>query len=637
MLLFLIEMPNKRRYAMKNNQKVLFVDANTSYYRVDRFKIGEFFGPVDLGMHLSDKYGSLNIGTGLLAGSIFPGSNRLMFTGNSPAWDGFYISSMGGAGLVFNNLGINMLSLVGKAPSPSILYLNRNQTGDIQVGIHPIDIEAIWDEGRGGIYSLMQYALDRFGDRYRTEPRVLATDPSALHTDFGSIASVPIKKGELTYVDTWAGRGGFGSKMLQEHGIAAIIYGGSFIDEDFRDRKVADQWFEDKYNMKLFAKDIEATTKYKFDPNFETGGTFGVNFTTLKGSMFSFNYRSIHMSEAQRVKIHETFVLNHYLKQFNEETIATKSQKNCGEPCVAVCKKMRGKYKKDYEPYQTMGPLSGIFDQRAAEWLNHHADMYGFDAISIGGTIAWMMECLVEGYVAPEEFGATQIPHFDPDDFDVVASSMHNARIGVEMLDAIVEGKGLVNLENGTRHFARELAAAKNNPKILDSFVYTAFGDKGWMVPNQYWTPGTLSPMAIMGKYYMHYGSNFLPPHDVGATGTKRLLGELVMDNLGVGRFHRGWAEEMLPEIIESLFGLKGEYLTSLQHLSQRILNRNTSVYWESKRNKEIVRTFLERKHLVEGNDDPALLEWIKRFEEDGEKAAVDYWYAMHRGIQVGM
>ena len=40
---------------------------------------------------------------GLLAGSVFPGSNRLIFTGFSPCWGGFYISSMGGAGLVFDN------------------------------------------------------------------------------------------------------------------------------------------------------------------------------------------------------------------------------------------------------------------------------------------------------------------------------------------------------------------------------------------------------------------------------------------------------------------------------------------------------------------------------------------------------
>jgi hypothetical protein len=62
---------------MAINLKVLFIDAGTGFYRINRYRVGDFFGPVDLGLHLAGKYNSINIGTGLLAGSIFPGSNRL--------------------------------------------------------------------------------------------------------------------------------------------------------------------------------------------------------------------------------------------------------------------------------------------------------------------------------------------------------------------------------------------------------------------------------------------------------------------------------------------------------------------------------------------------------------------------------
>ncbi len=58
---------------MDTHQRVLFVDATTNFYRVDRFLVGQpFFGPVDLGLHLAGRFNSLNIGSGLLAGSIFP-------------------------------------------------------------------------------------------------------------------------------------------------------------------------------------------------------------------------------------------------------------------------------------------------------------------------------------------------------------------------------------------------------------------------------------------------------------------------------------------------------------------------------------------------------------------------------------
>ena len=305
---------------MDSAQKVLFIDPSTGFYKMKRYGVGDFFGPVDLGLHLSGKLMSINIGTGLFAGSILPGSNRLMVTGFSPCWRGFYISSMGGAGLVFDNLGVNMVSIVGKAPVPSVICLNRVHGEEVEVIVEPCDITSVWNLGENhsggnsrGSYALMEYCLERFGSRYETDPRVLATGPASLSTDFGGILSAPVSKGKISPVDTWAGRGGMGSKLLQEHGIAGIIYGGTFLDEDFRDRTVADKWFIDKYQQKLVAKDFESTTKYRFEPKFQTGGTFGVNFATLGGRMMAFNYRTIYETEEARVSLHRDFVLEHYL------------------------------------------------------------------------------------------------------------------------------------------------------------------------------------------------------------------------------------------------------------------------------------------------------------------------------------
>ena len=217
-------------------QRVLLVDPATGFYKTKKYGFDRYFGPVDLGIHLAAEYRSLNFGVGIFAGSIFPGSNRLVVTGFSPCWQGYYISSMGGAGLVFDNLGINMLSLVGKAPVPSVLYLNRNHGEEIEVEVVPVDVEAIWKAGRTGVYSLTDRVYEMFGARYENDPRILVTGPAALHTDMGGIMSVPITKGKISYVDTWAGRGGFGSAMVRDHGIVAIIYGGTMVDEDFRDQ-----------------------------------------------------------------------------------------------------------------------------------------------------------------------------------------------------------------------------------------------------------------------------------------------------------------------------------------------------------------------------------------------------------------
>ncbi len=616
----------------KTYLRVLMIDASNGYYRINKYPVGSFFGPVDLGIHLAFKHNSLNVGAGLLAGSIFPGSNRLLFNGISPTWHGFFISSMGGAALVFDNLGINMFSVIGRAEAPSILYLNRDHGEEVEVELHPVDPNSLWSTERGGVYGVMSHALKQYSSRYEKDPRVLAVGPAALYTDNGAIASAPVRRGELTAVDCWAGRGGFGTKLLQQHGIIGIIYGGTWVDEDFRDRKVADEWFHDRYEKKMAAKDLEATTKYRFDPDFNTGGTFGVNFATVEERIIAFNYQTIFMTKEERLDLHQRFIVDHYLKQFNEETIEAKQQKNCGEPCVAVCKKMHGHFKKDFEPYQTMGPLCGIFDQRAAELLNGKADTYGFDAISVGGVLAWLMECMADGLIKPSELGADAIPKFSPEGFDVVEDSMHNARIGSALLDEIIKPDGLINIRSGARKYARHMAREKGIG-VMDRFVHIGFARQGWMVPNQYWTPGVLSPMAIMGKYYMVYGKEFIPPRELGRQNAERMIKELMMDNLGFCRFHRAWAEDIMPDVIDKLYGLKKEFMQNLKLTATRINSRNASIFWESERNVDFLFQFLRKKANEDNVQDQELDNWIKAFEKDKFEAGLQFWFEIHKGI----
>ncbi len=614
----------------KTHLKALLVDASTGYYKTARYELGKFWGPVDLGAHLSKKNDSLNIGAGILAGSIFPGSNRLVFSGYSPCWHGFYVSSMGGAALIFDNLGINLLSISGRARRPSLLYLNRHHGEEIEVELYPLNLDEIWARNNEGFYSLMNHVNENWAGRYENDPRILATGPAALHTDTGAIGSIPMKKGKFTNADTWAGRGGLGSKMLQKHGIAAIIYGGTWADEDFRDRKVADSWFEDHYQMKMSAKDMEATTKYRYDPAFNTGGTFGVNYATMEDNILAFNYRTIFWSREERLKLHEEFIVNHYLKQFNRETIAKKQQKTCGEPCAAVCKKMNDHFKKDYEPYQTMGPLIGVFDQRAAEMVTRKADALGFDAINIGGVLAWLMECLYEGLLKPDDLGISDTPNFEPGGFDVVKDSMHNAAIATDLLDVMVRYDGKINLKEGARKLARELSRSHNS-KIIDTFLFIGFARHGWMVPNQYWTPGVLSPMSIMGKYYMYYGRDFVEPRDLGRENARRKIQELMIDNLGICRFHRAWAEELMPGIIDKLFGKGDELLKNIKLTASRIHSRNASLFWETERNIDFLHLFLEKKRQ-EQPDNSSIKKWIALFKKDKRDAALTYWYEIHRG-----
>jgi hypothetical protein len=57
------------------------------------------------------------------------------------------------------------------------------------------------------------------------------------------------------------------------------------------------------------------------------GGTFEVNYATMSGNILAFNYRTIYWREDERKAFHQKFIRDHYLKQFNEETIRRKQQK----------------------------------------------------------------------------------------------------------------------------------------------------------------------------------------------------------------------------------------------------------------------------------------------------------------------
>jgi glyceraldehyde-3-phosphate dehydrogenase (ferredoxin) len=299
---------------------------------------------------------------------------------------------------------------------------------------------------------------------------------------------------------------------------------------------------------------------------------------------------------------------------------------------VAVCKKNNGIFKKDYEPYQTLGPLSGIFDQRAAELLNRKADSLGYDAISIGGFVSWLFDCLNEDWLTPEDLGLNEKPKWDKDNFDTVNDSMHNAVLGCRILDNTLGKIPIIDLSKGARSYARHMSRLRKLP-LIDNFFFNSFGRRGWMVPNQYWVPGVASPMPLMGRYYMHYSPQYFPPRALGKVNVDRMKTELMLDNLGVCRFHRAWAEEMMPEIIEAIYGKNADILLNSHITSRRINCRNASVLWESELCIDFVWGYLKRQKEVAKVEDKSLDYWLERFAENKQEAALDYWYEIRKGI----
>jgi glyceraldehyde-3-phosphate dehydrogenase (ferredoxin) len=111
------------------------------------------------------------------------------------------------------------------------------------------------------------------------------------------------------------------------------------------------------------------------------------------------------------------------------------------------------------------------------------------------------------------------------------------------------------------------------------------------------------------------------------------MIQELVIDNLGICRFHRGWAEEMAPEIVERVWGDSARFLEVIKATAGRINSRNVAVFWESERNIDYLLGFLKRKRDTEGDKNPELDRWIKAFEADRSGAALDFWFEIRKGI----
>ena len=627
-------------------QRELTIHLNNGNWYLRPIEQAGILGPVDYGWHRYRTYpDSFTFGEGLLAGSSIPGSRRLVFAGWSPQWDGFYVSSMGGAAYTFHGVGVNYVALRGKAHETSVLLLNHKQ-GEIQVRMDPINADSLWNgyadrEGNPllGFFALQQALYDRYESEYAPgKMRICTIGPAARFTSEGALGSSPYHKGALSGVVDWAGRGGMGSRLLQNHEVAAIIFGGEWEDPDLRDSKEIDAYFLEHYGQKTIQTDMSVTEKYRYVPQFETGGTFGVNMREMNERVMSFNYSSIYHSDAERLKQHKDFILDHYLLQFNEETIKTKNFQHCGEPCPVACKKMFGIYKKDYEPYHALGPQIGVFDQRAAEKINDYVDAMGFDAIQSGGTLAWIMDLVAAKMIDPTDYGfpsANKMNFVFTDDtssFDLVQDSAKNAKYAQDVLHAILFDSKATIFKEGIRSAAERLG--KKNPEIASTAVFLPHGDIGSMVPNQYWVAGMLSPMPIMGKYYVYYEGKFMPPYELGKKNVERMTYELFNDNSGICRFHRKWAETITDEIIKAHYNLNVDYKKHQYDLAREIYLGECpkNLPGLNERTIDLLLTFLQQWQRF-GLKDESLSFWLTRFEQDKFQAAKEWWAEVSRGI----
>jgi hypothetical protein len=73
------------------------------------------------------------------------------------------------------------------------------------------------------------------------------------------------------------------------------------------------------------------------------------------------------------------------------------------------------------------------------------------------------------------------------------------------------------------------------------------------------------------------------------------------------------------------------------RRLARAISRRNMAVPWEGRRVVELITGFLKRAKEVDGVRDPDLDAWLDRFEREPDRAALDYWYEVHKGVTLAL
>ncbi|WFO75076.1 glyceraldehyde-3-phosphate ferredoxin oxidoreductase [Desulfurococcaceae archaeon MEX13E-LK6-19] len=631
--------------------RVLFIDVGKRDYWVEEYPIEEVGGPIELGVKLHlEKYETYKkpvyspdnvvvIGRGVFAGTKLYGVHRFTVVFRSPLTRGLHVASMGGAAYQFN-VNADAMVIVGYSETPLILKVYDEGNGEPKVEFHEVDeglLENIWS-GFGdekGVYALQKWLSERFLDFYKEyNGRSILTGPAAKYTSLGALVSITLNKGVMDRgSEEYAARGGPGSVLYRAHHVAAIVYGGKYNVGEKRPQDLLDTRKINDIFRKLAGETypfvvIKAGTKYRYDEKLKTGGTFGGNYPHLKTLTPMFNWNMIYMPIELRQKFHE-IIMKYMWEPFNKQAIETREWKTCGEPCPIACKKVRkGKYKTDYEPYEGQGPIIGVFDINEIEKGVEAIDSLGFDAIEVSNVVAWIFDALEKGLLRPDEVGLRDKPCFNPETYTLECSKK-NIELAVKILHDLAWGRQpLLRLigEKGLRSAAKILDILYEDRvktvglKFEDLAVYALFGEEGHITPNFYWTPGMVAPLAVLGRYWTLYKSVFVEPEEYAAKAVDRAIKELFIDNMGLCRFHRGWAEKYLPELAKTYYGVdpvakaKEVYKKIIEYQDKAAAN---PVFWDSK--KIIDYMALGAKEF--GNE-----EWAKKFEEDKVKAAREWW-----------
>ncbi|WP_456487571.1 aldehyde ferredoxin oxidoreductase family protein [Candidatus Alkanophaga liquidiphilum] len=383
------------------------------------------FRELSRGIHPFSPENKIVISTGPLTGTHAPSAVKFCVATKSPATYGWTDGHASGTwGIELKKAGYDCIIIEGRANKPSYVLIR-----DGKVSI--IDASIVWG---ASTFETMRILKDRHSTT--GQARVLCIGPAG--EKLCTLANI-FAEGRS------AGRGGVGAVMGSKN-LKAIVVTGH--------KERVELYDEDSFNearKEAFRILSKHPVTGKIHPEMGTANILlSVNEA---GGLPTYNFRQGVFEYADEIS-GEAFKKHLWLDG--------KRRKAC-PLCVNKCSHLaiieKGKWRgvvdegPDYENIAMFGSNCGVAEREAIAVAEYLCDYYGLDGISVGNTIAFLMECYERGLIDKHDTGGLDLK-FGNADAMVEAVMMTGTFTGIGKLSSLGVKKAAAKIGNGSENFA---------------------------------------------------------------------------------------------------------------------------------------------------------------------------------------
>jgi aldehyde:ferredoxin oxidoreductase len=345
---------------------------------------------VTAGTVWNDPENAICIASGPMGGTPgYPGSGKSIVTTISPSTGSVIDSNVGGYfGPYLKFSGFDAMAVSGKSNQDVVILIDG-----INHEIKILKSEGLPENG----YELTRVLTDYFAQGKPRNISVVSAGPGAAHTRMGCLnfSWYDPKRQRARYKQ--AGRGGIGT-VFADKGIRAIVTRFSAVS-------LSTNQPDDKETLKKISK-LHAQEIVELDPKQNAMATIGT--THLVPIMNDFDLLPVNNFRYGTHPGHTLIGREAYGALFDP------GFDGCWMGCAVACAHgvkdfvpLTGPYKgqkvfvdgPEYETIAGCGSNLGIFDPFTILEFNFYCDAYGLDTISVGTSIAFVMECFELGLI----------------------------------------------------------------------------------------------------------------------------------------------------------------------------------------------------------------------------------------------